>query len=67
MEAEEAVRDIGVGRVETKKKENAAAAAVNNSNNEYAKFQASAAMYMRSVLFWDLTQRREIILRLSCG
>jgi hypothetical protein len=54
MEAEDAVRDIGVGRVETKKKENAAAAAVydvNNSNNEYAKFQASAAMYMRSVLF----------------
>lgn len=59
--------------METKKKENAAAAAVgdddvnNNNNNEHAKFQASAAMYVRSALFWDLTQHTEVVLCRSFG
>jgi hypothetical protein len=72
MEVENAERDVDVGWVETKKKENAASAAVvdddvNINNNEHAKFQASAARYVRSTLFWDLTQRRAVILCRSCG
>jgi hypothetical protein len=47
-------RDVGVGRVENKKKENAVVVSVdddyvnNNNNNKRATFQASAAMYVRS-------------------
>jgi hypothetical protein len=64
---EDEQRNVLVGRVETKKMENttvAAAAAVvvvddddnnNNNNNEHANFQASAPMYVRSALSWDLT------------
>ena len=78
-----AERDASVGQAESKKKENATAAAVgddddddvnnnssndnNNNNNEHAKFQASAAMYVRSALLWDLTQRREVILCRTFG
>jgi hypothetical protein len=34
----------------------------NNINVTYAWFQASAAMLMRSALFWNITQRRVVIL-----
>jgi hypothetical protein len=69
MEVEDAENDVGISGVKTKKKGNAAGVDdnVNNNKNKHVTFQASAAMYVRSVLFWNLTQRREVILRRSCA